>query len=311
VAGSREPIALADIATDPRAEREAVREEEIHAFASIPLHAKEQIVGVLNVARRDLRPFSEREVGLLTAFGHQIGVAIENARLWSEVKDKERALSELLKKTISVQEEERQRIARELHDEMAQGLTALLMGLGRLESSMTSVPPSVAETVETVKEFASRALDDTRRLVLDLRPTVLDDLGLVSALRQYAETHLDPLGISYKLEARLLKERLPPPLELALFRILQEAINNCGRHANAHHVRIRLEQNNGEIRAQVEDDGKGFDLWSLLEGKGGKPPLGILGMRERAALLGGQLAIDSKPGRGTRISVSVPLGLLR
>jgi two-component system sensor histidine kinase DegS len=108
-----------------------------------------------------------------------------------------------------------------------------------------------------------------------------------------------------------LKERLPPPLELALFRILQEAINNCGRHANAHHVRIRLEQNNGEIRAQVEDDGKGFDLWSLLEGKGGKPPLGILGMRERAALLGGQLAIDSKPGRGTRISVSVPLGLLR
>ncbi len=311
VAESREPIALADIATDPRAEREAVREEEVHAFASIPLHAKEQIVGVLNVARRDFRPFSEREVGLLTAFGHQIGVAIENARLWREVKDKERALSELLKKTISVQEEERQRVARELHDEMAQGLTALLMGLGRLGSSMTSVPPSVAETIERVKEFASRALDDTRRLVLDLRPTVLDDLGLVSALRQYAETHLDPLGVSYKLEARLLKERLPPSLELALFRILQEAINNCGRHANAHHVRISLEQNNGEIRAQVEDDGKGFDLWSLLEAKDGIPPLGILGMRERAALLGGQLAIDSKPGRGTIISVSVPVGLMR
>ncbi|NIN68923.1 MAG: GAF domain-containing protein [Anaerolineae bacterium] len=309
VAGSGEPIALADIATDPRAEREAVH--DIHAFASIPLRSKEQMVGVLNVARRNLSPFSEREVGLLTAFGHQIGVAIENARLWSEVKDKERALSELLKKTISAQEEERQRIARELHDEMAQGLTALLMGLGRLESSMTSVPPPVTETIETVKEFASAALDDTRRLVLDLRPTVLDDLGLVSALRQYAETRLDPLGVSYKLEARRLQERLPPPLELALFRILQEAINNCGRHADAQHVRIQLEQENGEIRAQVEDDGKGFDLWSLMEGKGEKAPVGIIGMRERAALLGGQLGIDTRPGRGTRISVSVPMNLFR
>ncbi|MEE8346448.1 MAG: GAF domain-containing protein [Dehalococcoidia bacterium] len=311
VASTGEPIAVDDIAADRRVEREAVRREGIHAFASIPLRAKEQIVGVLNVARKDLRPFSDREVRLLTAFGHQIGVAIENARLWSEVKDKESALSELLKKTMTAQEEERQRIARELHDEMAQGLTALLMGLDRLEGSMTSVSPSVVETIETVKEFASRALDDTRRLILDLRPTVLDDLGLVSALRQYAETHLEPLGVSYKLEARRLKERLSPPLELALFRILQEAINNCGRHANARHVRIRLEQDDGEIRAQVEDDGKGFDLWESLDGKGEKPPLGILGMRERAALLGGQLAIDTKPGHGTRVSVSVPTGLSR
>lgn len=302
-----EAIALADIAADPHADREAGHGEGIYSFASIPLRAKEQIVGVLNVARRELRPFTERDIRLLTAFGHQIGVAIENARLWSELKEKERARSELLKKVISAQEEERQRIARELHDEMAQGLTALLMGLGRLQGSVASLPQPVAETIETVKEFASRALDDTRRLILDLRPTVLDDLGLVSALRQYADTRLEPLGVGYTLEAARLRQRLPPAVELALFRILQEAINNCGRHAKARHVRILLEQADGEIRAQVEDDGQGFDLWSLLDGKGDKRPLGILGMQERAAILGGHLSIDSKPGQGTRVSVSIPL----
>ncbi len=307
VASIGEPIILSDIATDPRANREADRQEDIHAFASIPLRAKEQTVGVLNVARRDLRPFSDRDVRLLTAFSHQMGVAVENARLWRELKEKERARSELLKKAISAQEDERQRIARELHDELAQGLTALHMGLARLQNFMTSVPPPVAETIEEVKDFASRALDDTRRLILDLRPAVLDDLGLVSALRQYAETRLEPLGVSYTVEATQMQERLPPPVELTMFRILQEAINNCARHANARQVRICLQQDKGGIRAQVEDDGQGFDLWSVLEGRDGKQPLGLLGMRERAALPGGQLTIDTKPGQGTRVSVSVPV----
>src|SRR3990172_7908959 len=145
------------------------------SFASIPLRAKEEIVGVMNVARRDRRPFEEGDVQLLLAIGHQVGVAVENARLWEELKQKEHARSELLKKVISAQEEERQRIARELHDEMAQGLTALIMGLGRLEQAAPEMPAATVGLVANVKSFAARALADTRRLILDLRPPVLDD----------------------------------------------------------------------------------------------------------------------------------------
>ncbi|MDP2948216.1 MAG: GAF domain-containing sensor histidine kinase [Chloroflexota bacterium] len=257
--------------------------------------------------RRQQRPFEERDVRLLVAIGHQVGVAVQNARLWQELKEKERARSELLEKLISAQEEERQRIARELHDDMAQGLTALLMGLARLEHPTTGVSPEMVGTIDTVKQFASQALDDTRRMILDLRPAVLDDLGLVSAVRLYAQSHLEPLGVAFTLEAERMHDRLAPHLEVALFRILQEAINNCARHARAEHVRVRLEHVDGEVRGTVEDDGVGFDVWATLKGKREKAALGLLGMRERAALIGGSLDIESEPGRGTRLRLRLPL----
>ncbi|MFQ5380847.1 MAG: GAF domain-containing protein [Dehalococcoidia bacterium] len=307
-----EAIVVDDLAADESARAGILRRFGLRSFASTPLRAGEQILGVMSVGRTGHAPFQSSDVQLLVAIGNQTGVAIQNAKLWQELQEKEQAHAELLKKIISVQEEERQRVARELHDETAQELTALLMGLGTLEGvAPPSVPSTVATTVQTVKQFASRALDDTRRLILDLRPPVLDDLGLVSAVREHAEAHLTPQGVSYDLSAQGMGERLPSAVEVALFRILQEAINNCARHSGARHAQIRLECVDSQVQASVDDDGKGFDVWNKLDRKQGKPPLGILGMRERAALLGGELAIDSAPDKGTRISVRVPLDGLK
>lgn len=307
VAASGEPIVVDDIALDERVTRQVVRESGLHSFASIPLKAKEQIVGVMNVARRDLRPFDERDVQLLLAIGHQVGVAVENARLWEELKEKERARSELLQKVITAQEEERQRIARELHDEMAQGLTALIMGLGRLEQTVPDMPVATAGLVDSVKAFASRALNDTRRLILDLRPPVLDDLGLIPAVRMLAESRLEDRGVAVSITTDGMDDNLPAHLKVTIFRVLQEAINNCARHSQAKNVRIWMRVAGGRLRASVEDDGVGFDLAGTLRGVEGKAAVGILGMKERASLLGGELEIRSRPGAGTCVELDIPL----
>lgn len=307
VAASGEPIVVEDIAVDERITREVVRRSGLHSFASIPLKAKEQIVGVMNVARRNRRPFDERDVQLLLAIGHQVGVAVENARLWEELKQKEHARSELLKKVISAQEEERQRIARELHDEMAQGLTALIMGLGRLEQTVPEMPHATAGLVGSVKAFASRALADTRRLILDLRPPVLDDLGLIPAVRMVAETHLEDRGVAVSIASEGLDVDLPAHLKVTIFRVLQEAISNCARHSQAKTVRICLKADCERFQALVEDDGTGFDPSAAVQAVDGKGAVGILGMKERASLLGGTLDIRSRPGRGTTVVLDIPL----
>ncbi len=307
VAADGEPIVIEDIAVDERVTRDVVRQSGLHSFASIPLRAKEQIVGVMNVARHDRRPFEERDVQLLIAIGHQVGVAVENARLWGELKLKERARSALLKKVISAQEEERQRIARELHDEMAQGLTALIMGLGRLEQTVPEMPPATAGLVQSVKAFASRAVADTRRLIVDLRPPVLDDLGLVPAVRMLAETRLEERGMAVAISADGAEQRLPAHLEVAIFRVLQEAISNCARHSQAGTVRINLNAGPGQFHAVVADDGVGFDPQVISHKADGKKAVGLLGMKERASLLGGDLEVRSQPGRGTTIELQIPL----
>ncbi len=307
VAESGEPIVVEDIATDERVTRQIVRESGLHSFASIPLKAKEEIVGVMNVARRDFRPFDERDVQLLLAIGHQVGVAVENARLWEELKEKERVRSELLQKVITAQEEERQRIARELHDEMAQGLTALIMGLGRLEQAVPDMPMATAGLVDSVKAFASRALNDTRRLILDLRPPVLDDLGLIPAVRMLAESRLEDRGVAVSITTDGMDDNLPAHLKVTIFRVLQEAINNCARHSQAKNVRIRMRADGERLQAWVEDDGVGFDLASTMRSAEGKAAVGILGMKERASLLGGNLEIQTQPGAGTTIMLDIPL----
>lgn len=311
VAASGEPIVVEDIAVDERVTREVVRRSGLHAFASIPLRAKEQIVGVMNVARRDRHRFDERDVQLLLAIGHQVGVAVENARLWEELKQKEQARSELLKKVISAQEEERQRIARELHDEMAQGLTALIMGLGRLEQAVPEMPAATAGLIESVKAFASRALADTRRLIVDLRPPVLDDLGLIPAVRTLAESRLEEQGIAVSIEADGLDEGLPAHFKVTVFRVLQEAIINCARHSQAKTVRICMKADSECFRAVVEDDGIGFDPSLIRQRANGKASLGLLGMKERASLLGGTLDVRSSPGHGTTVVLEIPLAEVR
>lgn len=223
----------------------------------------------------------------------------ELENLYRELQAKEEVRGELLKKIIGIQEEERKRLARELHDETSQDLATLLLSI---ETSLGVAPEELKRKLIHMKAMASRTLDSIHRLILDLRPSVLDDLGLTSAIRWIAESRLEPLGIDLDFAVAGRERRLKPEVETTLFRIGQEAISNIARHAEASSVTVALEYHEKSVCLQVEDNGRGFES---NEPKNGT--FGLLGMKERAALLNGALTVNSQSGNGTRLSATIPL----
>jgi signal transduction histidine kinase len=221
----------------------------------------------------------------------------------SALREREGQRARMLQMVITAQEDERKRVARELHDETTQDLAVLVMGLETASTALKFGGPS--PRLDEVKALAVRTLEGVHRLILDLRPSVLDDLGLFSAIRWYAERQLGERGVAVRCEIHELDHRLPSEAEIALFRICQEAMNNIARHAKAESVLIQLGADAGELVIEIEDDGQGFDL--ARGPQDARPHYGILGIRERAELLGGCAKVDSAPGKGTRVEVRVPL----
>lgn len=233
--------------------------------------------------------------------------ARENAQLYAELEQKEAARAFLLRKVIVAQEEEHKYLARELHDDFAQTLTALSV---TVQSAIQIIPAAwtpVHERLERVQALTQDTLAETSRWIQDLRPRMLDDLGLLPALRAYAEARFDHSGPRIQFETQGIAERLAPEVEITLFRVLQEALSNIAKHAHAHSVQVRIERYpGGAIVARVQDDGIGFLPAKYLHAQDGLRGMGLLGMRERAELLGGSVTIDSTPGRGTRLRVELP-----
>jgi len=229
--------------------------------------------------------------------------------LYSNITDRKQAeeiRALLLNQVITVQEEERRRIARELHDETAQSLASLLLGLSALGEARTI--KAARGQARELHQVATHALAEVRRLAWGLRPSVLDDLGLVTALERYAEEFGRTRGVEVAVEtAGLDDERMPAALETALFRIMQEALSNVARHAGARHAQVRLARRGTTVTLVVEDDGRGFDPAQPPAASTAARGLGIHSMRERAAVHRGALTIDSAPGRGTRVAVEIPL----
>ncbi|HEX7625011.1 MAG TPA: histidine kinase [Anaeromyxobacteraceae bacterium] len=226
----------------------------------------------------------------------------ELAQLNEQLRERDGQRQRLLRTVITAQEDERKRIARELHDETTQSLAVLTMGIETAAAAIKSGGPT--PRLDEVKALAVRTLEEVHRLILDLRPSVLDDLGLFSALRWYAERYLATRGIAVRCEVRELDRRLAPEVEIALFRIGQEAMNNIARHAKAESVLIQLGLDGKDLHIEIEDDGQGFDPAVSPQDR---PHYGLLGMRERAELLGGTAVIESSPGKGTRLEIRVPL----
>ncbi|MFQ6013846.1 MAG: histidine kinase [Anaerolineae bacterium] len=220
----------------------------------------------------------------------------------------QRQLRFLSGQVINAQEEERKRIARELHDETSQALATLIINLEVLEENLPQGLKGAKEKLAATRGLATRTLGDVRKLVFDLRPTVLDDLGLVPALRWYAKNHLEKRGVRVQLETRGFVERLMPQVETVLFRITQEAMNNVVKHAEARNVKVRLGREDAKLTLMVEDDGRGFNVEEVLKRSDKETRLGLFGIEERTALLGGTFTIESKVGQGTRLRVSIPYG---
>lgn len=239
----------------------------------------------------------------------EVGQLGEAFNLMSEaLGQKEAARRAMLDKVIYSQEEERKRVARELHDELAQQLTSVLLSLESLEIGVQDSNGKRSHTLQQAKQVVTSSLAETRKLIADLRPSVLDDLGLLAAIRSYAESRLYPLRCRVTVSANHVPAELPFSIDTAVFRIVQEAINNIGKHAKASIARIELQVFDKTLQGEIIDDGTGF---VLDEVKRAKSPdsrgLGLQGMEERAALLGGSLSVSSAVGQGTRVSFSIPL----
>src|SRR6266487_2835532 len=207
---------------------------------------------------------------------------------------------------LNAMEEERKRIARELHDETSQVLTSLLISLAILEESITT--SEARARIGDTRKLAHQTLRAIRNLSIDLRPSALDDLGLLPALRWYVKEYQQKFTIEVDLQATAFKERLPAEMETALYRIIQESLTNVARHAHAHKVSIALKEDADAVYATISDDGIGFDAEQLQRtpGPGQERGWGLVGMHERASLLDGSLVIDSQPGSGTIVRVRIP-----
>jgi signal transduction histidine kinase len=250
--------------------------------------------------------FAPDSLETLTTIGRQVGVAIENASLYEELRHTEALRRQLLEKGLDLQEEERRRIARELHDQTSQQLTSILMTLSALGE--TESLAEVRAHVGNLREMAAQTLEEVHDLALELRPRLLDDLGLLPALHHCLGEFRDKYRLPVDFQVLGLDDgRLPPRVETALYRIAQEALNNVRRHAQADNVGVLLENRDTSVILIVEDDGVGFDVSQVMGAYVHEGNLGLYGMRERASLLGGTLTIESAPEQGTSVFVEVPL----
>lgn len=220
-----------------------------------------------------------------------------------EARRRETLRGELLKRVVTAQEAERQRIARELHDATGQSLTALGLGLSSvLNSCQRREPEQVEQRVRELMDLNSNTLDELRHLIVDLRPSHLDDLGLPSALRWYAKDLQPRLPFEVRVEITGDQQQVDPAVNTALFRVAQEALTNILKYARANTAWIRLQYTDREVNLQIEDDGAGFDPLKVPD----RSSWGLLGMQERAELLGGRFDLVSSPGSGTRVQVTIP-----
>jgi signal transduction histidine kinase len=278
---------------DPEIDQQATRRLGVHSALFVPLIARGRAIGVMIAHDRagSSPSFTDDDLRLAETLAQRAAVAVDLS---------ERVGRDALRRVVAAQELERKRLARELHDETGQALTSILLGLKPLEQSAATDEQRAA--VASVRELVVSTLQDVRRLAVELRPSALDDFGLTTAVERLAETFREQTGIHVDLEAQLGDARLPSEVETALYRIVQEALTNVVKHAEAKRVSILLTQRDASVAAVVEDDGAGFDPAGV-----GDDVLGLAGMRERVGLVGGRLRIESGGETGTTIVAEVPL----
>jgi len=278
---------------DPDVDHEAMRLIGASTGLWVPLLVRGRAIGVLAAHDKlgaDVR-FTDTDLRLAETFAARAALAVDLS---------ERIARDSLRRVVEGQELERRRLARELHDETGQALTSILLGLKALEER--SKDPASRAATEELRELVVSTLQDVRRLAVELRPSALDDFGLVAALERLAESFAEQTGISVDFQTALADERLPEEVETALYRIVQESLTNVVKHAQARRVSILLARKDGAVKAVVEDDGQGFDPAEQTD-----DGYGLMGMRERLALLGGRLEVESGRDGGTTIAAEVPV----
>jgi len=270
-------------------------------WLGVPISAGDRLIGICGMEHREPRKLTHEDLALAEAVAGQAAVAVYNAWLFEQVRVSRTRLQILSRRLVEIQETERRYIARELHDETSQALIYLVFALDNIKRDADK-PEAVIAGVSEVNRIIDEVLENLHRLAVDLRPASLDHLGLVPALRQFTEGVIQKHGLAVHLDIVNLEGRLPQNMETSFYRIIQEGLSNVVRHAKATQADIHIEQRQGKVLARIVDNGIGFNPETALE----KERLGLLGMRERAEMLGGSLIVESSDGCGTQISVEVP-----
>ncbi len=312
VAQSGKAILVEDVSADPQVtHRELLLAEGLKTFISVPLRAKERVVGVLNISSHHRRKFSNDDMYFLYAIGDQLGIAIENARLYERLRNARQRLRNLARQNLVAEEDERRRIARELHDETSQSLSGIALQIQAL-IEMSNIPgtPDVdfVNGLKKVQALTVQVHNEVSRLISNLHPALLDTLGLVPAVRQHTETRLQPLDMKVSVEIRGKERRLPPDVEAALFRFIQGAVGNVAQHSQAKSVTVSLEFASSEFNIKVNDNGQGFDVSEITDVEESGRGRGLFSMRERIGFLGGTSGIESEIGKGTTVWARIPIG---
>ncbi|MCT7658157.1 GAF domain-containing sensor histidine kinase [Mycobacterium deserti] len=304
VASHREPVVITeDKESDPRyMPFQSLRGSDFTSMVSVPMETDPGgLVGVLNVHTVQRRKFTERDVELLLVIGRLIAGAMHQARLHRQLVARERAHENFVEQVIEAQEIERRRLAGDIHDGISQRLVTLSY---RLDAASQAVedPAMLAEQLGKARELVDLTLQEARAAISGLRPPVLDDLGLAGGLASLARS-IPQIGI----DVDLAETRLPDHIELALYRIAQECLQNVVKHANADTARLTFSVYGDTARLEIVDDGVGFDTFENPLGSDEMGGYGLLSMAERAEIVGGRLNIRSRPGAGTAVTATIPL----
>jgi PAS domain S-box-containing protein len=294
-------VVIPDVRARPDWTLEVDRSSEA-SWMGVPLFARGDVVGLFSLSKREPGYFNDEHVRLAEAMASQASVAVENAVLFEQMQASSLQMQSLSRRLVEVQEGERRRIARELHDEAGQALASLRYGLRLLEKKISKNGPAIQQVAELMRR-TDTVIDGLHRLAADLRPASLDQVGLEAALRQYVRAAESQFGHGARFKSRgFNSDRLPTVIETALYRVVQEAMTNVVRHAQATRVDVLLERRGERVTVMIEDDGVGF-MPDRVQREG---HFGLLGVKERAEVLGGTLTVESAPGAGTTVVVEVP-----
>jgi two-component system NarL family sensor kinase len=273
------------------------------SFVSIPLRFQKEVFGVIEMGSRRASQFKKSDLQFITSVANVLSSALHNARLHSKLEARQRELTELSERLVSVEEDERRRIAADLHDETGQLLAAAKANLQITARHISRSNPRANRMLEEATSLISRALDQVRDVSHGLHPALLDDVGLSAAVKWLAQKTRELGRMKVRVRTHGMEERLPPSLEASLFRAVQEILSNATRHSRAERVKIDMQRSASAVRIKIEDDGIGFNTEEELRRPKG---LGLRTLRQRVRWLGGGIRLQSEPGKGTLIQIEIP-----